>query len=329
MDQPETDGLIRSESNQSIGKVNGGSNIIPSGVPPSVAARVMISSGFRPPLERTASVPERSSISKKTLDKWDSVDRGSKDSLYDRYRARSVDKQTERTINGCSIRKRSPLNSVSDRTASLSSLKELFPVDENNIPQIDEAITPTDSDVEADDPLLPAYDDMFTNLPNSVNNNRGEHHKAVNKPPNLKLLRSSDSRRSSTRSRGSQGSNGSRYGNPHITITVNEDQQSVVSDYLSPDKNYIHSPTVQFIGDDVSLYGTPKEELSPTKDTAENNTIFSSSASFLKDQIISFFQPSDNKLAMKLFGNKNALIKEKMRQKEAGNWVIHPCSNFR
>lgn len=55
----------------------------------------------------------------------------------------------------------------------------------------------------------------------------------------------------------------------------------------------------------------------------------SSTSSYLRDQIISFFQPSDNKLAMKLFGNKNALMKEKMRQKAAGNWVIHPCSNFR
>lgn len=55
----------------------------------------------------------------------------------------------------------------------------------------------------------------------------------------------------------------------------------------------------------------------------------SSATNYLKDQIGSFFQVSDNKLAMKLFGNKNALLKEKMRQKAAGNWVIHPCSNFR
>jgi len=55
----------------------------------------------------------------------------------------------------------------------------------------------------------------------------------------------------------------------------------------------------------------------------------SSAGTFLKDQIVSFFQVSDNKLALKLFGNKNALQKEKLRQRAAGNWVIHPCSNFR
>ena len=39
-------------------------------------------------------------------------------------------------------------------------------------------------------------------------------------------------------------------------------------------------------------------------------------------------EPSDNKLAMKLFGSKKGVLKEKLRQKNAGHWVIHPCSNF-
>lgn len=79
-------------------------------------------------------------------------------------------------------------------------------------------------------------------------------------------------------------------------------------------------------GDDISLYGTPKEDLSPYKEPDPSKSL---SSSYLKEQIISFFQPSDNKLAMKLFGNKKALMKEKLRQKEAGSWIIHPCSNFR
>ncbi|XP_014679893.1 PREDICTED: potassium/sodium hyperpolarization-activated cyclic nucleotide-gated channel 2-like [Priapulus caudatus] len=44
---------------------------------------------------------------------------------------------------------------------------------------------------------------------------------------------------------------------------------------------------------------------------------------------MSIFQPTDNKLAMKLFGSKKALMNEKMRQKAAGQWIIHPLSNFR
>ena len=113
-----------------------------------------------------------------------------------------------------------------------------------------------------------------------------------------------------------------------ITMNDENDSISMVSDYLSPDQTFRgnHSPFPN-IGDDVSLYGTPKEELSPLKECDSQKS--STAANYLKDQIISFFQPSDNKLAMKLFGNKNALMKEKMRQKAAGNWVIHPCSNFR
>lgn len=49
----------------------------------------------------------------------------------------------------------------------------------------------------------------------------------------------------------------------------------------------------------------------------------------IRDQLFSFFQASDNKLAMKLFGSRNALLKEKQRQMAAKSWIIHPCSNFR
>lgn len=53
-------------------------------------------------------------------------------------------------------------------------------------------------------------------------------------------------------------------------------------------------------------------------------------ANNFRQHVTSFFQVSDNKLSMKLFGNKRALQKEKMRQKAVGgDWVIHPCSNFR
>jgi len=49
----------------------------------------------------------------------------------------------------------------------------------------------------------------------------------------------------------------------------------------------------------------------------------------IREKIMSLFQPSDNKLAMNLFGNRNAVMKERLRQRAANNWVIHPCSYFR
>ena len=51
--------------------------------------------------------------------------------------------------------------------------------------------------------------------------------------------------------------------------------------------------------------------------------------SYLKSYFVSMLQPSDNKLAMKLFGSKKGVLKEKARQQKFSHWVVHPCSNFR
>jgi len=50
---------------------------------------------------------------------------------------------------------------------------------------------------------------------------------------------------------------------------------------------------------------------------------------YLRDQLRAMFHVADNRLAMKLFGSHNALLKEKQRQRAIGNFVIHPCSSFR
>lgn len=130
---------------------------------------------------------------------------------------------------------------------------------------------------------------------------------------------------------------------PTITVTtLSEDDiyktKPTTANHLSPPKSEAYYSDNQF-KDNPCLYGTPPGPGSPPPQPVGDNPFkFASNVNlnnptstsiFLRDQIISFFQPSDNKLAMKLFGNKNALMKEKMRQKAAGNWVIHPCSNFR
>nr|ABI94038.1 hyperpolarization-activated cyclic nucleotide-modulated cation channel splice variant A-I [Panulirus interruptus] len=96
--------------------------------------------------------------------------------------------------------------------------------------------------------------------------------------------------------------------------------------------NYRDVSKVHFGGDDVSLYGTPKEELGPGQlcvGAAGAPPGVEPKPSFLKNQLQALFQPTDNRLAMKLFGSKKALMKERIRQKAAGHWIIHPCSNFR
>ncbi|XP_051175057.1 potassium/sodium hyperpolarization-activated cyclic nucleotide-gated channel 2 isoform X4 [Leptopilina boulardi] len=109
-------------------------------------------------------------------------------------------------------------------------------------------------------------------------------------------------------------------------VTALDDETLLITDFLadtSNDMNYKGSGKVHFGVDDVSLYGTPKEELGPGLPGQEVKQ------SFLKNQLQALFQPTDNKLAMKLFGSKKALMKERIRQKAAGHWVIHPCSSFR
>ncbi|XP_043201014.1 potassium/sodium hyperpolarization-activated cyclic nucleotide-gated channel 2-like isoform X5 [Amphibalanus amphitrite] len=93
---------------------------------------------------------------------------------------------------------------------------------------------------------------------------------------------------------------------------------------------------IQSLTDEGSLYGTPREEVQhgvplatvsspPTSPTAH----YEPKQGFIRYQLSNLFQPTDNKLAMKLFGSKKALMKERIRQKAAGHWIIHPCSNFR
>ncbi|KAK0080855.1 hypothetical protein PV325_013223 [Microctonus aethiopoides] len=109
-------------------------------------------------------------------------------------------------------------------------------------------------------------------------------------------------------------------------VTAIDDETLLITDFLNDtgnEMNYKGSGKVHFGVDDVSLYGTPKEELGPGLPGQEVKQ------SFLKNQLQALFQPTDNKLAMKLFGSKKALMKERIRQKAAGHWVIHPCSSFR
>lgn len=69
------------------------------------------------------------------------------------------------------------------------------------------------------------------------------------------------------------------------------------------------------------------------RSTVKRWSIASSCATLTGGQVLdhfaAFFQVSDNKLSMKLFGNRLSLEKEKRRHLAVGHWVIHPCSSFR
>ncbi|XP_022258753.1 potassium/sodium hyperpolarization-activated cyclic nucleotide-gated channel 2-like, partial [Limulus polyphemus] len=120
-----------------------------------------------------------------------------------------------------------------------------------------------------------------------------------------------------------------------VTAAGDDDDPPLISDYITSEMNFKDGWPGTSVGgegtnttregvtekDDTSLYGTPIEELGPA--------LVEAKASFMRNQLEALFHPSDNKLAMKLFGNKKALMKERIRQRDAGHWVIHPCSKFR
>ncbi|KAG5847875.1 hypothetical protein ANANG_G00130840 [Anguilla anguilla] len=54
-----------------------------------------------------------------------------------------------------------------------------------------------------------------------------------------------------------------------------------------------------------------------------------SQASFMQRQLSSMLQPGVNKFSLRMFGSQKAVEREQERVKSAGNWIIHPYSDFR
>lgn len=206
----------------------------------------------------------------------------------------------------------SPL--VYDSTFSVDRRSVLeIPFDENNVPQIDRAATPPIFFRQSSLQVWPrSYTRRFASLRLQQ---RGSSQLQV-PAGSLRAGKASGKSRSITLGGGHSSS-----------VRTRLDHGLRINAFVSTDRLHrgVKDSLLQNIGDDVSLYGTPKEDITPFM--SKSSTF--GSPNYLREQIVSLFQPSDNKLAMKLFGNKHALMKEKMRQKAVGKWVIHPCSNFR
>uniref|UniRef100_A0A3B1IT89 Potassium/sodium hyperpolarization-activated cyclic nucleotide-gated channel 2-like n=1 Tax=Astyanax mexicanus TaxID=7994 RepID=A0A3B1IT89_ASTMX len=54
-----------------------------------------------------------------------------------------------------------------------------------------------------------------------------------------------------------------------------------------------------------------------------------SQASFMQRQFGSMLQPGVNKFSLRMYGSQKAVEREQERVKSAGNWIIHPYSDFR
>ncbi|XP_057713078.1 potassium/sodium hyperpolarization-activated cyclic nucleotide-gated channel 2-like [Corythoichthys intestinalis] len=62
---------------------------------------------------------------------------------------------------------------------------------------------------------------------------------------------------------------------------------------------------------------------------AEDAEARGSQASFMQRQFSSMLQPGVNKFSLRMYGSQKAVEREQERVKSAGNWIIHPYSDFR
>ena len=75
------------------------------------------------------------------------------------------------------------------------------------------------------------------------------------------------------------------------------------------------------IRESMSLLGIPRPP-GNSDETGLKNT-------FIRRQLWTMLQPTDNRLSMKLFGSTNGIKKEMKRLKAAGFLIVHPCSAFK
>ena len=92
-----------------------------------------------------------------------------------------------------------------------------------------------------------------------------------------------------------------------------------------------NQPTNSIHDDDICPNPTTHSNNSTTTSNQDKINVDPSfkGTSTIVNYFMDLLKPSDNKLAMKLYGSRKGLLKERMRQQRAGHCIIHPCSNFR
>ncbi|XP_067086831.1 potassium/sodium hyperpolarization-activated cyclic nucleotide-gated channel 2 isoform X1 [Osmerus mordax] len=67
----------------------------------------------------------------------------------------------------------------------------------------------------------------------------------------------------------------------------------------------------------------------PLSKGEDGNLGQSDNRTYMQRQFSSMLQPGVNKFSLRMFGSQKAVEKEQERMKSAGNWIIHPYSDFR
>ena len=104
--------------------------------------------------------------------------------------------------------------------------------------------------------------------------------------------------------------------NPPITVTI-QPQTNILNKKIEKE-NSIHVDQI-YSPEHIHLLNQQRTSLDPSL----------KGTSTIVNYFMDLLKPSDNKLAMKLFGSKKGVLKERLRQQRSGHCIIHPCSNFR
>ncbi|XP_061098773.1 LOW QUALITY PROTEIN: potassium/sodium hyperpolarization-activated cyclic nucleotide-gated channel 2-like [Conger conger] len=113
------------------------------------------------------------------------------------------------------------------------------------------------------------------------------------------------------------------------TSTVSEKKDSKVSFSNAPSRkasSSVHGPG-QTPQPRNSVTFLKSEDGPPI--VTEDGEARGSQASFMQRQLSSMLQPGVNKFSLRMFGSQKAVEREQERVKSAGNWIIHPYSDFR
>lgn len=131
---------------------------------------------------------------------------------------------------------------------------------------------------------------------------------------------------------GVHGGESANPGTTPVSSGVSEKKDSKVSFSNAPSRkasSSLHGPTQTQTQQPRNSVTFQKPEDGPPIVPAEDAEPRGSQASFMQRQFSSMLQPGVNKFSLRMYGSQKAVEREQERVKSAGNWIIHPYSDFR
>lgn len=126
---------------------------------------------------------------------------------------------------------------------------------------------------------------------------------------------------------GGHGGESANPGSTPVSNSVPEKKDSKVSFSNAPSRKASSSQTQTQQPRNSVTFQKPDD--GPQIVPAEDAETRGSQASFMQRQFSSMLQPGVNKFSLRMYGSQKAVEREQERVKSAGNWIIHPYSDFR